>query len=390
MSATACAAGRRRPRPARTGRSRRPATAGSQPTTSTRPTGRVDADRRGELVEQAEHRVRGPCRARRAPAASGGGAVEIVLERVDGAGRPAAVHRVDQHQRPRSRRAAGRPGARRGCRSRRPRPRPGSPPRSRQPPRHLDAEPVVGQEDVADAGDQHPVHRSPAPRARRGGSSGTGRARAAAPRPGRRRPTRRRAPPPSTSCTHRLHGGAHAGRGTRSWASAAAAGPQHAPRLPLATGTPPTSTESVSGSTEVSAPGSHHGSRLRRRDVRGAVGAETGMSPVPGRDAGRSDADRPVQPFQDLRRHARRPRRRSPAARGSVARASAFSVVGQHQRAQGEDLVVLQCRRTGRSCSPGRAAGGRPRMIGDDSSRSVRSGGPASTGQVCSLTQLRR
>ena len=59
-------------------------------------------------------------------------------------------------------------------------------------------------------------------------------------------------------------------------------------------------------------------------------------------------------------------------------------LVGQRQRAQREDLVVLQRRRRGRSCSPGRAAGGRARMIGEDSTRSLRSLGPASTGQVCS------
>ena len=75
-----------------------------------------------------------------------------------------------------------------------------------------------------------------------------------------------------------------------------------------------------------------------------------------------------------------------PAARGSVARASAFSssVSTSVRRVRissfsspSNRLIVL----SGASC------GWSARMIGEESSRSERSAGPASTGQVCSLTQ---
>ena len=74
------------------------------------------------------------------------------------------------------------------------------------------------------------------------------------------------------------------------------------------------------------------------------------------------------------------------AARGSVARASAFSasvsVSVRNVRissfsSPSKRLIVLSGASWGWSC----------RMIGDDSSRSDRSGGPASTGQVCSDVQ---
>ena len=234
----------------------------------------------------------------------------------------------------------------------------GSPPRSVQPAGDLDAEPVVGEEDVADAGHQDPVHRSSRlhgpPPARRAGSSGSGRARAAARRPGRRPPTRRRAPrrrrrapPPARWRAGR--------RGTRSWASAAAAAAQHdraalghrRRRRPAPSRCPGRPRRRRRGPTT---------GALRRRD--GGASAPAGRR-GDRRVVRRSQrADRAVQPLQisgGMRVDRVDDRRGPRVGRPGLG----LLLVGEHQRAQGEDLVDLGAVEQVRSCSPGRAAGGR-------------------------------
>ena len=133
---------------------------------------------------------------------------DLGLEQGHGARRLAHRHRVDEHERRRSRRAARRRGARRGCRS---------PRRARRRGRRaaaqsagdLDAEAVVAQEDVADAGHEHAAGSWPASaaierRVERLDLVGMEEQVAALPRAalrsrGRRRSSPRRASSPSTS-----------------------------------------------------------------------------------------------------------------------------------------------------------------------------------------------
>ena len=122
--------------------------AGSQPTTSTR------VDRAAEAGERARARRPGSCGGRRPPTAGrrrsrSGSSTETVP------GSLALAERRRRGRGRRSRRAARRRGARRGSRSRRPR-TPVGQRRAGQAAGHLDAEAVVAEEDVADAGDQHP------------------------------------------------------------------------------------------------------------------------------------------------------------------------------------------------------------------------------------------
>ena len=164
-----------------------------------------------------------------------------------------------------------------------------------------------------------------APPARRAGSSGTGRARSAARRPGRRRPRPRRARRRPHRAPPRARWPQAPSR-NRSCTSPPRPG-RSTTRLPFATGVVPTSTESVSGSTASSC--SHHGGR--------SGGCSAGLSaPI-----GRSDRIAPCRRSR-ISGGIASTASMIPAARGSVARASAFSVVGQRERAQREDLVVLQ------------------------------------------------
>ena len=100
-------------------------------------------------------------------------------------------------------------------------------------------------------------------------------------------------------------------------------------RLPLATATPPTSTRSVSGDTEASAAGSHHGA---------AAGRCRPPARLPARraDSGSRRAGGRASPAAWLST-----RSMIAAARGSVARASRFSSSVSVMRAQREDLVDL-------------------------------------------------
>ncbi len=181
---------------------------------------------------------------------------------------------------------------------------------------------------------------------------------------------------------HGLHGGAHAGQEPVLGVAAAAGTQQH-----------------------VAAPGHRHAADQHRVGVRVDRGVGARIPPrrvLGGRSAAESApevGDRLLPaavPAGRIERIA--PCSRSmisggiastasmiPAARGSVARASAFSssVSTSVRRVRissfsspSNRLIVL----SGASC------GWSARMIGDESSRSARSAGPASTGQVCSLT----
>ncbi len=156
---------------------------------------------------------------------------------------------------------------------------------------------------------------------------------------------------------HRVHGGRAGRRGTGPARRRPGRG-RSSTRLPLATGVPPTRTESVSGSTEASAPGPTTARRSRRRRRPGRrgrrrrrAGAAAAMRIAPCR---RSQISGGIASTAST----------TAAARGSVARASRLLLVGEHQRAQAEDLVDLGAVEQVR-----RALRGELRVVGEDDRR---------------------
>ena len=136
-----------------------------------------------------------------------------------------------------------------------------------------------------------------------------------------------------------------------SWASARRDPGRRITRLPRATRWPAMSTESVPGDTDASASGSHQGTdgSYGRRAERLGSGTKASRPKASGSAAagrrspeatGRSDRIVPCSRSM-VGASIASTRSISAAARGSVARAAAFSCVGERERAQGEDLVDL-------------------------------------------------
>ena len=223
-----------------------------------------------------------------------------------------------------------------------------------QAPRHLGAEAVVGEEDVADPGDEDPHDALPGvsrPRARRAGSTGTGRGVAWRSAPGsssietatwvcRRRRAGRparwpRRPRRNVSCA------SLPGPGMRITGAAA----RHRSRRPPAR-------RRMSGSTDASAPGSHHGVPGVTRV--GTVVRRRGRPPGRTVPCSRSNIAGPMA--SSASRMSGRPRVGGPRL--------ALLVVGEGERAQAEDLVVL-----GAVEEVGRALRGELRVVVEDDRR---------------------
>ena len=266
--------------------------------------------------------------------------------------RPCPAPRPSGGRRPgrggRSRRGARRRGARPGCRSRRRARRPGTG-RASQPVGDLDAEAVVAEEDVADPGHEHPsAALTRPPRSRRGGSTGSGPASRARPRPGRRRAVTATCRSPSTSWNTPATVAAMPAR-NMSWASARRAGPQ--PHLGALADVDAADAERV-------------GPRVDRGVHRRVPPRDRGPRRSGGGRRGPDRPDGPVQPLEDLRAACRRHRSTMAAARASVPRASSLLLVGQREHPEGQDLVDL-----GGVAQVARALGGDLRVVVEDDRR---------------------
>ena len=237
-----------------------------------------------------------------------------------------------------------------------------------EPARHLDAEPVVAEEDVADAGDQDAVcaHGPAAARPRRAGSSGSGPC--ATWRSARRvavdgdgevhRRRRRRAAPPAPSpgrpCEEQVLGVGRRGAGPQQH-PAALARPACRRRARVGLG--------IDRGVGAGIPPRH----VRREHAR-PVDRVRSAGAAGGRRAAYRIA--PCRRSQHLAAASRRPRR-SPRPRAVGRPGLRLLLVGERQRAQAEDLVDLGAVEQVAGLS-GASCGWSSRMIGEDSSTSAR------------------